>query len=132
MLNNRIDEAKDSSTITLGTENDDFFRVELHNHVFGAIEPRIIYDAAKRKGVLPSNIKSLEDFLPKVTAPAQCEDLLGFVAIFWYYLPIISGDKIALKELAIDFCRQQYENKIFYTEARYNPIEVLGKKDTKY
>ena len=68
----------------------------------------------------------MKDFLPKVTAPTQCEDLLGFISIIWYYLPIIAGDRIALKELAIDFCRQQYEDKCYYSEPRYTPWEVIG------
>ena len=91
-----------------------------------------IYDAAKRKGCLPKNVNNLTDFLPYVTAPAQCEDLLGFIKIFWYFLPIIGGDRIALKELAIDFCRQQYESKIFYSEPRYTPWEVLGDSNSEF
>ena len=75
---------------------------------------------------------SLQDFLPYVTAPAQCEDLLGFIKIIWFYLPIIGGDKIALRELALDFCRQQHANHIYYSEPRYTPWEVIGDADSAF
>lgn len=77
-------------------------------------------------------MKCLKDFLPKVTAPSQCEDLKDFISIFLYILPIIAGDRIALKELAIDFCRQQYEDKCYYSEARYTPWEVIGQQGTQF
>eukprot|EP01084_Bolivina_argentea_P190324 327114_1 len=107
MLNgfeDRGDDMKDFGVAVLASESDEFFGVELHNHLFGAVRPSIIYDAAKRKNELPNGVNCLADFLPFVTAPQQCEHLLGFISIIWYYLPIIAGDKIALKDLALDYC----------------------------
>ena len=98
----------------------------------GSVSPRIIYDAAKRKGQLPKDVHSFKDFLPFVVAPPQSEDLLSFLKVMFYYLPILAGDAKAIKAMAVDFCKHQYEHSVLYTETRFAPNDFIGVKDSDF
>jgi len=123
---------KEASNIRNEMENMDLFKVELHNHLDGSVNPRVIYDAAKRKGQVPENVHSFQEFLPLVTAPPQSEDLLSFLKVMFYYLPILAGDRIAIKEMAVEFCRRQYQGNVLYTETRFAPNDFIGAKDSEF
>lgn len=49
----------------------------------------------------------------------------------FYYLPILAGDAIAIKQMAVDFCKQQYQHNILYTETRFAPNDFIGDQNAK-
>lgn len=61
-----------------------------------------------------------------VTADKQCAHLPEFLDIMLFYFPFIADDPIAIRDLTLHFVKQQATNKIYYTEARFEPHEMSG------
>mmetsp|Transcript_27144 Transcript_27144/g.33108 ORF Transcript_27144/g.33108 Transcript_27144/m.33108 type:complete len:434 (+) Transcript_27144:20-1321(+) len=102
--------------------NNDCFGVELHTHLDGSIPANVIYNAAKRRDIaLPPNVKTANDLKEYISCVDMCNNLEEFLEKFYFFLPIIAGDKTAINELCLEYCKLQYNNKVYYTETRFCP-----------
>ena len=90
-----------------------------------------MHDAAKRNNIkLPAECKCADDLLPYVTCTHKHKSLVDVLHKFSFYTPIIRDDAIAIKQLCQEFAKQQYKNRIYYTEVRYCPHLLSGDKLT--
>lgn len=93
----------------------------------GCVPTQIVHDAAKRNNIkLPTECKSADDLTKYMICTEKHNSLEHMLEKFFFYLPIIGNDPIAIKELCQSFAKQQYKNKIYYTEVRYCPHLLAG------
>ncbi|RDD39546.1 Adenosine deaminase [Trichoplax sp. H2] len=96
-------------------------KVELHNHLDGALRAETVIDLARSKGIeLPvDNARQFKEFVS--CANETDRSLKKFLEPFAVFIPVISGDPHALHRCAIEFCEDQANQGVLYTEARYAP-----------
>lgn len=103
-------------------------RVELHVHLDGSFDNRLLYEEARKN---PStldarhqeamrNVGSYEEFERMVTCKGK-RSLTAMLGNFDIFIPIVRGNYELLEELAYRFVRSQARQNIIYTEVRYSP-----------
>ena len=107
-------------------------KIELHVHFDGAFDARCLLRVARErscKGELTAAVArcaSLAELLPLVSmAPTDEGGLPAMLAKFENLLQIVSGDLVALEELARLFVCAQAAQHVLYTEMRYSPQLLL-------
>lgn len=103
------------------------YGVELHCHLDGCITPQIVFNTAKRRNIpLPADVKTPSDLIPYVSCIQKEKSLHDLLQKFGFFLPIIAGDKQAIIDICISYCKQQLLNRIYYSEVRYSPHLLSG------
>ncbi|XP_033098125.1 adenosine deaminase-like [Anneissia japonica] len=98
-----------------------FSQVELHVHLDGACRPKSIWDIAKRRDMIKTlDIQSMEEFISKLRVTGS-GSLPKFVRSFDIFLPILRGDRQAIKRIAIELCEDKANEGVAYFEASYCP-----------
>jgi len=69
---------------------------------------------------LVEECQNLEAFHSLCTCQGK-QSLNAMLKCFQIFVPIVRGNLELLETLAHDFCRRQAEQKVIYTEVRYNP-----------
>ncbi|XP_007894988.1 adenosine deaminase isoform X3 [Callorhinchus milii] len=93
--------------------------VELHIHLDGAIRPKTILEVAKRRKIkLPT--KNDNQFLKLITCDGPTT-LTEMLTKFGYFMPIVAGDRDAIRQIAYELVEDKANEKIVYFEARYSP-----------
>ncbi|XP_037539711.1 adenosine deaminase [Nematolebias whitei] len=101
-------------------------KVELHVHLDGAIRVQTILDVAKRRGIhLPS--KTAEDMKQKIILHKP-GTLTSFLEKFKEYMPVIAGDREAIKRVAFEFVEDKAKEGVVYVEVRYSPHLLANTK----
>ncbi|XP_007894987.2 adenosine deaminase isoform X2 [Callorhinchus milii] len=94
-------------------------KVELHIHLDGAIRPKTILEVAKRRKIkLPT--KNDNQFLKLITCDGPTT-LTEMLTKFGYFMPIVAGDRDAIRQIAYELVEDKANEKIVYFEARYSP-----------
>ncbi|KAL1514967.1 hypothetical protein AB1Y20_004043 [Prymnesium parvum] len=105
-------------------------KVELHVHLDGAFDQRLLFEAARRRldaGTLPPAVvpfvanKSLEDFSAQITCLPSDRSLRAMIDKFMIFLPIVQGQLPLLEQLAHAFVSAQAAQHVVYAEVRYSP-----------
>lgn len=117
-------------------------KIELHVHLDGSFDPFVLHQylqSSKTTQYLPEYTiipwdqsrypirKQVEDTLDyplQFHSLCTChnqQSLQAMIKSFEIFLPIVRGNFGLLEQLAFDFCKRQAEQKIIYTEVRYNP-----------
>ncbi|XDV46041.1 hypothetical protein PO909_014018 [Leuciscus waleckii] len=101
-------------------------QVELHVHLDGAIRIKTIIDVAKRRGIiLPVSGEDKMRDLCKVHKPVKKFE--EFLDKFKHYMPVIAGDREAIKRIAYEFVETKANEGVIYVEARYSPHLLANK-----
>ncbi|KAL4646226.1 adenosine deaminase [Arapaima gigas] len=94
-------------------------KVELHVHLDGAIRLKTILEVAKRRGIpLPANT---EEHLSQCCCMQEPSTLTEFLSKFEQFMPIIAGDREAIKRIAYEFVETKSKEGVIYVEVRYSP-----------
>ncbi|XP_030640619.1 adenosine deaminase-like isoform X2 [Chanos chanos] len=103
-------------------------KVELHVHLDGAIRVETIMDVAKRRGMtLPAaTVDEMRD-LCSLKEPAT---LTEFLSKFDHYVPVVAGDREAIKRIAYEFVEDKAKQGVIYVEVRYSP-HLLANRDVE-
>ncbi|XP_075427438.1 adenosine deaminase-like isoform X2 [Ascaphus truei] len=94
-------------------------KVELHVHLDACIRPEtLLYFAKKRHLQIPGD--SVESLLESIvcTNPGS---LSHFLSKFHIYMPIVAGDREAVKRIAYEFVEMKAKEGVIYVEVRYCP-----------
>uniref|UniRef100_UPI00358F9B6A adenosine deaminase isoform X3 n=1 Tax=Myxine glutinosa TaxID=7769 RepID=UPI00358F9B6A len=105
-----------------------FKQVELHVHLDGAIRLETIAELARRKGH-KEVLTSVED-LRKSIVMDHPESLSKFIHRFGLYLPVIAGDKEAIRRVAYELVQDKAREGVVYLEVRYSP-QLLATADVE-
>jgi len=100
-------------------------RVELHNHLDGALRMSTVWELYKQKGMELPGDGSIEA-LNKLVEMNEPANLTKFLAGFAYTAPAISGDVVAIERIAREYCEDAANNGILYVEARFCPHLLLN------
>ncbi|XP_077074930.1 adenosine deaminase [Siphateles boraxobius] len=101
-------------------------KVELHVHLDGAIRIKTIIDVAKRRGIsLPVSGEDKMRDLCKIHEPVT--KFVEFLDKFNHYMPVIAGDREAIKRIAYEFVETKANEGVIYVEARYSPHLLANK-----
>ncbi|KAI4876316.1 hypothetical protein NFI96_027854, partial [Prochilodus magdalenae] len=94
-------------------------QVELHVHLDGAIRIETIMDVAKRRGIqLP---KATVEEMTELCTMSKPSTLTEFLGKFNEFMPVIAGDREAIKRIAYEFVETKAKEKVVYVEVRYSP-----------
>ena len=107
-------------------------KVELHVHLDGSFDTRLLYETARSRaqaGTLPDKIAAMVMACADETAfhtLVTCDDpvertLDAMLDRFGIFLPIVEGQIQVLEELACRFVSMQATQHVLYTEVRYSP-----------
>ncbi|XXQ35142.1 Adenosine deaminase [Plasmodiophora brassicae] len=101
-------------------------KVELHRHLDGGIRDQLLFDTARRRNMkLPDAVTCADDLAAYTSAGETCQSLTEFLQAgrqtFIFFTPIVRGDRIALRQMALDTCEDLASNNIIYAELRYSP-----------
>ncbi|KAI1890444.1 hypothetical protein AGOR_G00153770 [Albula goreensis] len=100
-------------------------KVELHVHLDGAIRLETIMEVAKRRGMqLPETVEGLRT-LCTMSRPGN---LTEFLTKFKEYMPVIAGDREAIKRIAFEFVETKAREGVLYVEVRYSPHLLANSK----
>uniref|UniRef100_A0A8C4N6S4 adenosine deaminase n=1 Tax=Eptatretus burgeri TaxID=7764 RepID=A0A8C4N6S4_EPTBU len=94
-------------------------RVELHIHLDGAIRLETIAELAQRQGH-KNVLTSVEDLRKRIVMDHP-ESLSKFLHRFHLYLPVIAGDKEAIRRVAYELVQDKAREGVVYLEVRYSP-----------
>lgn len=98
-------------------------KIELHSHLDGSIDPKLIFNLAKKQGIkLPSD--QLDSFKKYVQAPDTCDSLKTYLERF--SIPIqVMQTKDNLQQIAYNYILNLENSNIKYAEVRFAPIHHL-------
>ncbi|RDD39542.1 Adenosine deaminase [Trichoplax sp. H2] len=102
--------------------------VELHTHFDGALRAETVVDLARTKGIeLPvDNAEQLKEYVS--CANKEVKSLTVFLEAFGIFNSVIRGDRDALRRCALEFCEDQANYGVLYSEVRYCPQFMCGQK----
>ncbi|KAL5013266.1 hypothetical protein ScPMuIL_007536 [Solemya velum] len=95
------------------------YKIELHVHLDGAIRPQTVLELARKRGqhLETSNVEDLKADIV-LTKPSSLRKLLHSFKVF---MPVVAGDRDAVKRIAYEFCEDCAKENIRYVEVRYSP-----------
>ncbi|XP_028849404.1 adenosine deaminase [Denticeps clupeoides] len=97
----------------------DMPKVELHVHLDGAMRVKTIFEVAKQRGIaLP--LKNVEE-LQCLCTLQEPSCLTDFLSKFSLFMPVIAGDRKAIKRIAYEFVEDKAKEGVAYVEVRYSP-----------
>ena len=74
-----------------------------HTHLDGCISADLFFETAQRRGIdLPHGVKCAADLVPYISVPDSCRSLTECLKVFLFFTPIVKGDAIAIRQMAID------------------------------
>ncbi|KAJ8258209.1 hypothetical protein GJAV_G00194390 [Gymnothorax javanicus] len=98
-------------------------KVELHVHLDGAIRVATILDVAKKRGMkLPADTDQELKRLCSLDKPATLTEFLSKFSIF---MPVVAGDRDAIKRIAYEFVETKSKEGVVYVEGDLTPDEVV-------
>lgn len=101
-------------------------KVELHVHLDGSIRVQTILDVAKRRNIkLPAN--TVEGMTQKIIVEKP-GTLTTFLSKFSEYMPVVAGDRKAIKRIAYEFVEDKAKEGVIYVEVRYSPHFLANSK----
>uniref|UniRef100_A0A6Q2ZMS8 Adenosine deaminase n=1 Tax=Esox lucius TaxID=8010 RepID=A0A6Q2ZMS8_ESOLU len=103
--------------------------IELHVHLDGAIRAETILDVAKRRGI-KLNASSGKEMKHLCTVYQPVKMFAEFLAKFEEYMPVIAGDKEAIRRIAYEFVEDKSKEGVIYVEVRYSP-HLLANTDVE-
>jgi adenosine deaminase len=98
-------------------------KIELHSHLDGSINPKIIFELAKKQNLkLPTD--QFDSFKEYVQAPNTCDSLKTYLKRF--SIPIqVMQTKENLQKIAYNYILNLVSSNIKYAEVRFAPIQHL-------
>ena len=119
----------------------DLPKVELHVHLDGSFSSEILHrhlEHTKDLECLPINsvLPWDQSLWPVRQLVEDCKSMMQFhslctcrgkrslqemIKCFEIFIPLVRGNLNLIEELSYDFCRQQAEQRVIYTECRYSP-----------
>ncbi|HKL41727.1 MAG TPA: adenosine deaminase [Clostridia bacterium] len=96
-------------------------KIELHSHLDGSIDPKLIFDLAKNQGIKLIT-DQFDSFKKYVQAPDTCDSLKTYLERF--SIPVqVMQTKDNLQKIAYNYILNLKNSNIKYAEVRFAPIQ---------
>ncbi|XP_053572652.1 adenosine deaminase [Bombina bombina] len=95
-------------------------KVELHVHLDACIKPETIIYFAKKRNIHIPDCEDVEHLLENAVCTKR-GSLTEFLSKFNIYMPVVAGDREAVKRIAYEFVEMKANEGVVYAEVRYSP-----------